>query len=142
MRSLGVFEEVVNDVMILNDNVRRVGLMKFAKVSADDSAEICGHLDWSALGLKVLPDSLGNLKIAGDFVLHSNHLESLPVGIKTLQVAGNVYLFANPVAEDLAGRAMLPLHLSFLSIIFEEPHDFPTERYHVARPWKKPHGDV
>ena len=62
-----------------------------------------GDLDWSGLGLRVLPRSFGCLVIAGDLYLNDNEFEELPVeAFRNVEVAGACHFYDNPVADHIA----------------------------------------
>ena len=74
-------------------------LMEGVEVDPEDASHVLGDLDWSKMGIVVLPESIGDLTVDGGLRLQGNKLESLPESFGSLTVGGDLYLVGNPVAK-------------------------------------------
>merc|ERR1711934_1155151 len=87
------FKSVVAEMRACNPQLKTRGLFtRGASFNADGSIQ-----DWNlhSLGIRVLPDSIGELRILGVLDLGLNELESLPEGFSGLTVGGNLVLEGN-----------------------------------------------
>ena len=93
-------EEVVVDMIELNPHLTREGLMEGVEVDPEDATRVEGGVCWYEEGIKVLPESIGDLTVGGTLYLANNNLATLPSSFGSLQVGGQVYLVDNPVAAS------------------------------------------
>ena len=91
-------EEVVAEMIELNPHLTREELME--GVDPEDASRVEGDVDWDLKGIKVLPESIGDLTVGGTLGLSGNNLATLPASFGSLQVGGKVYLMGNPVAAS------------------------------------------
>ena len=94
------FEEVVAETIELNPSLTREGLMRGVDVDAEDASRVEGDVEWRGQGIKVLPESIGDLTVGGTLGLSGNNLATLPSSFGSLQVGGKVFLRGNPVAAS------------------------------------------
>ena len=93
-------EEVVAEMIELNPHLTREELMEDVEVDPEDASRVKGNVEWQREGIKVLPESIGDLTVGGGLLLHRNNLATLPASFGSLQVGGKVYLDHNPVAAS------------------------------------------
>ena len=94
------FAEVVDDIVEMNPGVTREKLMRGVEVDPEDASRVEGDVDWDLKGIKVLPESIGDLTVGGGLYLGSNNLATLPASFGSLQVGKRVFLNDNPVAAS------------------------------------------
>lgn len=96
-RQQASFNEFVKQVAELNPHVNSDKLKLRCKGSPGrtDPLKFVGDVNWSAMPIEKLPESLGDVQITGDFNLGYCWLNSLPESIGNLRVGGDLDLSAN-----------------------------------------------
>ena len=92
------FEEFVAETIELNPSLTREGLMEGVEVDAEDASRVEGNVDWHNMGIKVLPESIGDLTVDGHLWLDGNNLATLPASFGSLTVGGGLHLSGNNLA--------------------------------------------
>ena len=108
-------EELIAQIVELNDGLRHLRQkeaerLRNVSVDTDDPSLVKGNVDWYDLGIKVLPESFGDLIIEGYLDLSGNKLASLPESFGCLTVKGNLYLNKNELASLPASFGNLTLN--------------------------------
>ena len=65
----------------------------------EDPCRVLGTLDWYNMEIRVLPESIGRLKIGGHLWLGNNQLSSLPASFGSITVDGSLYLRYNKLSS-------------------------------------------
>jgi len=125
---VGCMQIVVGD-LLLNSNQMEVLPANFSGMQIGGSLDISynklrelprsfgeiqvdGDLDLSCNQLEELPDSFSTIQVGDEdlglsnLYLHGNKLTTLPTGFENIMVGGVIWLFDNPVAEDLPVEPM------------------------------------
>ena len=91
-------EEVVAEMIELNPHLTREGLMRCVHgVDPEDASWVMGHVDWRREGIKVLPESIGDLTVDGDLLLYSTNLVTLPASFGRFTCMLVEQLFLEPL---------------------------------------------
>ena len=91
-------EEVVAEMIELNPHLTRERLMRDVEVDPEDASRVKGDVNWYKKGIKVLPESIGDLTVGGDLILYNNNLVTLPASFGSLTVGGRLDLERNHLA--------------------------------------------
>ena len=151
-------EEVVAEMIELNPHLTREELMRYVEVDPKDASRVKGNVNWTYKGIKVLPESIGDLTVDGNLGLYNNNLATLPAGFGSLTVGGNLYLHYNNLATlpasfgsltvggdlDLSINNLATLPASFGSLQVGETvylRDNPVSDMDYLFIWDRPHFD-
>lgn len=100
-------KEVVDDIVCLNPHLKPEKLMKVVnpedassvwwevKIDPDDASRMLGNVTWSGLGIRALPESIGDLTVEGTLRLSNNNLATFPKSFGRLTVGDGVLLAWN-----------------------------------------------
>jgi len=88
-------EEFVADVIELNPHLTRRELMRFIYVDPEDASRVLGNVHWDRRGIVALPESIGDITVAGIMYLGKNRLCTLPQSFGGLTVGRHLILGDN-----------------------------------------------
>ena len=69
------------------------------EVDPEDPCRVLGSLDWNYKVIRVLPESIGRLKIRGNLNLSNNELSCLPASFGSITVGGHLWLSNNELSS-------------------------------------------